>query len=116
MPWWSSGACAPTVLAPVWHAAGFALGVGSALLGPQAAMACTEAVESVIDEHYAAQAQALGEDEADLRATIEEFRAEEAQHRDTAVELGAREAPGYEVLSGAIRAGTRLAIWLSSRV
>ena len=106
----------PTVLAPVWHAAGFALGVGSALLGPQAAMACTEAVESVIDEHYAAQAQALGEDEAELRATIEEFRAEEVQHRDTAVEHGAREAPGYEVLSGAIRAGTRLAIWLSSRV
>ncbi|MDA0220977.1 MAG: demethoxyubiquinone hydroxylase family protein [Proteobacteria bacterium] len=106
----------PTVLSPVWHAAGFALGVGSALLGPQAAMACTEAVESVIDEHYAAQAQALGEDEAELRATIEEFRAEEVQHRDTAVDLGAREAPGYEVLSGAIRAGTRLAIWLSSRV
>ena len=106
----------PTALSPVWHAAGFALGVGSALLGPKAAMACTEAVESVIDEHYAAQAQQLGEDEADLRDTIEEFRAEEVEHRDTAVAHGAQDAPGYEVLSGAVKAGTRLAIWLSSRV
>ena len=106
----------PTALSPLWHAASYALGVGTALLGPQAAMACTEAVESVIDEHYAGQAAALGEDEAGLRATIEEFRAEEAQHRDTALAHGAAQAPGYEVLSGAIKAGTRLAIWLSSRV
>jgi len=106
----------PTVLSPLWHAAGYALGVGTALMGPQAAMACTEAVETVIDEHYAGQAESLGEDEAELRSTIEEFRAEEAQHRDTAVEHGAQQAPGYEALSGAIKAGTRLAIWLSSRV
>jgi ubiquinone biosynthesis monooxygenase Coq7 len=106
----------PTALSPLWHAAGYALGVGSALLGPRAAMACTEAVESVIDEHYADQARQLGEDEAELRETIEEFRAEEVEHRDTAVAHGARETPGYEVLSGAVRAGTRLAIWLSKRV
>ncbi len=106
----------PTALAPVWHAAGFALGVGTALLGAHAAMACTEAVESVIDEHYAQQAERLGEDEAELKATIEEFRAEEIEHRDTAARHGAAQAPGYEVLSGAIKAGTRLAIWLSTRV
>ena len=106
----------PTALSPLWHAAGFALGVGTALLGERAAMACTEAVESVIDEHYARQAEELGEDEAELRDTIEEFRAEELEHRDTAVAHGAAEAPAYEALSGAIKAGTRLAIWLSTRV
>jgi ubiquinone biosynthesis monooxygenase Coq7 len=106
----------PTALSPLWHAAGFALGVGTALLGERAAMACTEAVESVIDEHYARQAEELGDDEAALRDTIEEFRAEELEHRDTAVAHGAEQAPAYEALSGAIKAGTRLAIWLSTRV
>jgi len=106
----------PTLLSPVWHAAGFALGVGTALLGERAAMACTEAVESVIDEHYARQAERLGDDEAGLRATIEEFRAEEVEHGDTAAEHGAAEAPAYELLSGVIKAGTRFAIWLSTRV
>jgi len=106
----------PTLLAPVWHAAGFALGAATAMLGPKAAMACTEAVESVIDEHYARQAAKLGEDEAPLRATIEEFRAEEVQHKETAQALGAAEAPAYEALSGAVKAATRLAIWLSTRV
>jgi ubiquinone biosynthesis monooxygenase Coq7 len=106
----------PTLLAPLWHAAGFALGAGTALLGPKAAMACTQAVEEVIDEHYAAQAARLGEDEAALRDTIEEFRADEIEHRDRAVAEGAEQAPGYELLTGAVKAGSRLAIWLSTRL
>tara|TARA_B100000676_G_scaffold187353_1_gene184253 strand:+ start:2945 stop:3511 length:567 start_codon:yes stop_codon:yes gene_type:complete len=106
----------PTALSPVWHVAGYALGFGSAMLGEKAAMACTEAVESVIDEHYAEQAEMLGDDEADLRDTVERFRAEEQEHHDTAVEHGARETPGHEVLTGAVKTGTRLAIWLSTRV
>lgn len=106
----------PTALSPIWHAAGYALGVGSALLGEKAAMACTEAVESVIDEHYAEQARRLGDDEAPLRATIEEFRADEQEHHDTALEQGAAQAPAHDLLTGAVRTGTRLAIWLSTRV
>lgn len=106
----------PTALAPLWHAAGFALGAGTALLGEKAAMACTAAIEEVIDRHYADQAARLGEDEADLRATIEAARADELAHRDTALAQGAAEAPGFEILTGAIKAGSRLAIWLSERV
>jgi ubiquinone biosynthesis monooxygenase Coq7 len=89
--------------------------VGSALLGEKAAMACTEAVESVIDEH-AEQSRRLGDDEAPLRTTIEEFRADEQEHHDTALEHGAADAPAHELLTGAVRTGTRLAIWLSTRV
>ena len=92
----------PTALAPIWHVAGFALGAGTALLGPKAAMACTQAVEEVIDEHYAAQAEQLGDDEKDLRDTVEEFRADERAHRDKAIEEGAEQAPGYEVLTSAL--------------
>ncbi|MBT5435283.1 MAG: demethoxyubiquinone hydroxylase family protein [Rhodospirillaceae bacterium] len=106
----------PTLLSPVWHVAGYALGVGSALLGEKAAMACTEAVESVIDEHYADQADKLGDDEAELRSTVEQFRAEEQEHHDTALEHGAAEAPAHDLLTGAVKTGTRLAIWLSTRV
>ncbi len=106
----------PTLLQPLWHMAGFALGAGTALMGERAAMACTVAVEEVIDEHYARQAEQLGEDEADLKATIEEFRQEELEHRDTALAQGAEQAPGYEILSAAIKTGSRLAIWLSERV
>jgi 3-demethoxyubiquinol 3-hydroxylase len=106
----------PTALAPIWHVAGFALGAGTALLGPKAAMACTQAVEEVIDEHYAAQADQLGDDEKDLRDTVEEFRADERAHRDKAIEEGAEQAPGYEILTGAVKAGSKLAIWLSSRI
>ncbi len=106
----------PTLLGPLWHVAGFALGAGTALLGPTAAMACTEAVEEVIDAHYAKQAAALGADESELKATIEEFRNHEIAHRDTARAEGARDAPAYELLTTAVKAGSRLAIWLSERL
>ena len=106
----------PTALSPVWHVAGFALGAASALLGERAAMACTVAVEEVIEQHYAGQARRLGDDEAELRQTLEEFGADEARHRETGLTHGAEQAPGYEALSAAVKRGTRLAIWLSERV
>jgi ubiquinone biosynthesis monooxygenase Coq7 len=106
----------PTLLEPLWHIAGFALGAGTALLGEKAAMACTVAVEEVIEEHYADQATALGDDEPALRETIRVFRDEELQHRESALAHGAEQAPGYALLSAAIKAGTRLAIKLSERI
>jgi ubiquinone biosynthesis monooxygenase Coq7 len=105
----------PTALQPLWHVAGYALGAATALLGERAAMACTVAVEEVIDRHYADQAERLGDDEADLRGTIEKFRADEIEHKDEALAHGAEGAPGYELLTGAVKAGSRLAIWLSTR-
>lgn len=106
----------PTLLQPLWHLAGFALGAGTALLGEKAAMACTVAVEEVIDEHYAQQSAALGDDEAPLKKTVDEFRADEAEHRDAALAAGAEQAVGYAALSTVIKAGSRLAIWLSERI
>ncbi|MCP4326997.1 MAG: demethoxyubiquinone hydroxylase family protein [Alphaproteobacteria bacterium] len=106
----------PTALQPLWHLAGYTLGAVTGLMGEKAAMACTVAIEEVIDEHYSRQAELLGDDEAALRETIEEFRAEEIEHRDTGLREGAEEAPAYELLTGAIKAGSRLAIWLSTRI
>jgi len=79
-------------------------------------MACTVAVEEVIDAHYGAQLRRLGAAEPALRETIERFRADELQHRQTAIEHGATEAPGYALISAAVQAGSRLAIWLSERI
>jgi 3-demethoxyubiquinol 3-hydroxylase len=106
----------PTLHQPLWHVAGYALGAATALMGPNAAMACTAAVETEIDRHYSEQRRALGEDEPDLGATIADFQAEEREHRDTAVAAGAEETFGYPILSGFIRAGCRLAIELSKRI
>ena len=106
----------PTALLPLWSIAGFALGVVTAAMGSRAAMACTVAVEEAIDEHYQAQAESLGEDEAPLKATIERFRAEELEHRDIGLENEAELAPGYRLMSRVIKAGCKVAIAVSERV
>ena len=106
----------PTALLPLWHIAGFALGAVTAALGTRAAMACTVAVEEAIDAHYSSQIAALDDTESELRNTLEQFRDEELQHRDIALENGAEQTPGYRLLSAAIKAGCRVAIRISERM
>lgn len=103
----------PTALLPLWHIAGFALGAATAALGERAAMACTVAVEEVIDAHYARQAGELGAEEGELRETIEKFRAEEIEHRDIGLAHEAEKTPGYRMLSAFIKTGCRAAIAIS---
>jgi ubiquinone biosynthesis monooxygenase Coq7 len=106
----------PTALQPLWKVAGFALGAATALMSERAAMACTDAVETEIDRHYGRQLDELAESDPELSADIAEFRAEELEHRETARAHGAAETMGYPLLTGAIRAGCRLAIGLSKRI
>ena len=106
----------PTALAPVWRVAAFALGAGTALMGDKAAHACTEAVENVIEEHYAHQIAELQTRDPELAAELSAFRDEELAHRDLAVEEGARSAPGYAFLSAVIGAGCRAAIKISEKL
>ncbi len=106
----------PTALQPLWHVAGFALGAATALLGPEAAMACTAAIETEIDAHYGRQLEALGTDDPDLSSAIADFQAEEVEHREAALKAGAEKAPAYPLLSGLIRLGCRTAIALSEKI
>jgi 3-demethoxyubiquinol 3-hydroxylase len=106
----------PTALQPAWDVAGYALGAATALISPEAAMACTEAVETEIDLHYGKQLDQLGDSEPELAADIAEFRAEELEHRDVARDAGAAAAPGYPLLTLGIRAACRVAIGLSKRI
>ncbi len=106
----------PTALHPIWDRAGFLLGAVTATISPEAAMACTAAVETEIDRHYSQQLDELGQDDPELSAMIADFREEELEHRDTALASGAESAPGYPLLSGLIRLGCRAAIAASKRI
>ena len=106
----------PTLLQPFWHVAGFALGAVTAAIGPEAAMACTAAIETEIDQHYGEQLEALGSDDTELSEVIAEFRAEEVEHKATAIAEGAERAPAYPLLSATIRLGCKMAIQLSKRI
>lgn len=106
----------PTALQPFWNVAGFALGAVTAAIGPNAAMACTAAVETEIDRHYKAQLDELGDSDPELKAAVSQFRDEELEHLDTAIRSGAENLPGYPLLSGMIRLGCRAAIALSKRI
>jgi len=112
----NAGRVRPTVMTPVWRLAALALGTGTALLGEKAAHACTEAVESVIGEHYAEQVAELNDRDPALAAELAAFRDEELAHHDHAVAHGSREAPGYGLLNAVIKAGCRAAIRISERI
>lgn len=106
----------PTALQPLWNVAGFALGAATALMSEQAALACTDAIETEIDKHYGEQLAELGDQDPELTGDIAAFRADELEHRDVARDAGATNALGYPLLTAAIRAGCRVAIELSKRI
>ncbi|KAI4098241.1 MAG: hypothetical protein L6R37_006583 [Teloschistes peruensis] len=120
----------PTAMYPVWKIAASALGWGTAMLGREAAMACTEAVETEIGDHYNNQVRELiawvrgmeergeevGGELRGLVGALKRIRDEELEHLDEAVGEDAREAKGWPVLNTVIRGGCRGAIWISERV
>ena len=120
----------PTAMYPVWHAAASVLGWGTAVMGREAAMACTEAVETEIGTHYneqvrvlldwadklEARGETLGEELTVLIKELRRIRDEELEHLDHAVENDSKEARPYELLTNVIRGGCRTAIWISERV
>lgn len=106
----------PTIMAPLWRVAGFGLGAVTAMMGENAAHACTEAVEEVIEEHYGRQSAALRGVDSELKDVIDRFREDEIAHKDAAIEQGARSAPGYPVLSALIKFGCRAAIKISEKI
>ena len=110
----------PTVLAPLWEVAGFALGAATAMMGKEAAMACTVAVETAISKHYNDQIRELLEkgydEDGSLKAVFKQHRDEELEHHDTALQHGAEQAPMYSLLSNAIQAGCSVAIAVAKKI
>ena len=120
----------PTALYPLWSVLATGLGWSTALMGREAAMACTEAVETEIGEHYNNQIRDMlammsqwqeegyqvSDEIRDLVNTLRRIRDEELEHLDHAVDNDAKKAEPHWLLTGVIRAGCRGAIWVSERV
>lgn len=106
----------PTLFSPLWNVAGFGLGAVTALMGEKAAMACTEAVEDVIEKHYGEQVEELKTVEPDLSQLVAEFREDELEHKHTAEANGALEAPAYGLMKSVIRFGCHMAIRVSEKI
>jgi ubiquinone biosynthesis monooxygenase Coq7 len=106
----------PTALHPIWNVAGFALGAVSAAIGPEAAMACTVAVETEIDRHYGEQLAEIGDSDPELSAMILDFQADELEHKATALAQGAERAPAYPLMSALVRISCRTAIAVSKHI
>jgi len=112
----------PTGLTEVAKIAGFGLGAVTALMGKEAAMACTEAVETVIGEHYDNQLKELNSLSSThpslllLKDVIREFRDDEFEHLDIAVVNFSQRSPGHALLSGVVGAGCKVAIELCKRI
>ena len=107
----------PTIMFSIWNIAGYALGVGTALLGKKAAMACTVAVEEVIGQHYEEQAEELKKRKIkpQLLKTVKKFREDELEHHDTGVEHQAEMTTGYVLLSKTIKQLCYTAIKISKK-
>jgi ubiquinone biosynthesis monooxygenase Coq7 len=108
----------PTALHPLWHVAGYALGAVTAKISPEAAMACTVAVEEVISEHYQSQLDALKNNpkEKKLYKAIRKFKAEEEEHHVIGLKHDAEQAAAYPLLTKLIRSGASFAIAVAKKV
>ncbi|KAF3023207.1 hypothetical protein E8E15_001771 [Penicillium rubens] len=120
----------PTAMSPAWEVAATFLGWSTAALGREAAMACTEAVETEIGSHYNDQVREILSWEADaerrgeeldeelkeMLATFRRIRDEELEHLDHAVANDSKEAKPYDPLVDVIRFGCRAAIKISEKV
>jgi ubiquinone biosynthesis monooxygenase Coq7 len=110
----------PTIMSPVWGLLGFGLGYITAKMSKQAAMACTVAVEEVIEEHYQEQIETLVSqnmpEDTEILELIKQCQSDEIDHKDQAIDLGAKGTPGYEMLTSLIKGGVKTAIWISKKI
>jgi ubiquinone biosynthesis monooxygenase Coq7 len=82
----------------------------------KAAFACTAAVEEVIDEHYAAQIEALKDKDPALTSTVQEFprrRGGPSRHSSCPRR---RTSAGLQIAQRNDQAGCRIAIKLSEKI
>lgn len=121
----------PSLITPLWKLGAFFMGAGTAMISPQAAMACTEAVETVIGGHYNEQLRCLTnqyelnksdktsgtpQELKDLTNTIRQFRDDELEHLDTAIQHDSKKAVPYMLLTEGIKGICKVAIWTAERI
>ena len=102
----------PSKLAPLFDIGAFAMGVGTALMGPKAAYVCTEAVEEVIEQHYNKQIDQLDKIDTEIQKKITKFRDDEVHHKETGNKNSDKSHP---LLKKLINKTTEAAIFLAER-
>lgn len=106
----------PTLLSPLWKIGAFGLGVFTASLGEKATMACTEAVEEIIINHYLEQAKFLKNKDKKLHNITKQFAKEEAEHMDISKNYDTGSDKAHTLLKYGIKRISKLAIKLSEKI
>lgn len=108
----------PTFLQPLWYLGGYAMGAVTAKIHPKVSHACTIAVEEVIEKHYQEQLDELEfyPEHVDLKKIVKQFRDEELEHRDTAVDQGGDNHPLSQPVKSVVKGITKAAIFLSKKI
>ncbi|XP_063718399.1 5-demethoxyubiquinone hydroxylase, mitochondrial-like [Symsagittifera roscoffensis] len=113
----------PSLLQPLWQCAGYTLGYASGLMGEKVAMACTDAVEEAIVDHYNEQIRELLEKQEenqdsyeDVAQILSKMRDEEQHHMDVSKENDSESAPLYSVMKSVIKTGCKVAIFAAEKV
>lgn len=91
-----------SLLNPLWYGGAFVLGAAAGALGDRHSLGFLAETERQVEEHLAGHLARLSPADRRTRAVIEAMRADEAKHRQTAIELGGVELPQ------AVKRGMRL--------
>ena len=82
-----------SLLNPLWYGGAFALGAAAGALGDRHSLGFLAETERQVEEHLAGHLARLAPGDRRTRVVIEAMRADEAKHRQMAIELGAAELP-----------------------
>lgn len=99
---------------PVWGAGGWLLGFLTGLLGRNAILACTEAVERTVHHHLDDQLRALADSDPEVSRAISDIQAEELGHLDYAERTAARRSLIASAVRPVVAGSTALLIWMST--
>ncbi len=97
----------------IWGVGGAVLGLVTGVLGREAILACTEAVETTVHHHLDDQIRWAAGRDAEMHRVISDIQREEVAHIDWAA--GHRRGRGFRWLERLIGAATEGLIWLSTR-
>jgi ubiquinone biosynthesis monooxygenase Coq7 len=99
-----------SLLNPLWYAGSFAIGTVAGALGDRWNLGFLAETERQVEEHLSGHLARLPQEDVRTRSVVEAMRADEARHRDSALELGAAELPRP------VKRAMRLAAGLMTRI
>lgn len=104
----------PCYAMTLWGIGGSMLGLVTALMGRNAIMACTKAVEQTVHRHLDEQIDYLAGKDEPLKALIASIQIEENAHLDFA-KTHLKQSAVYAALEAMIVVSTEIVIWLSTQ-